>query len=79
MDHPTMLTRMLKLHLGWHLARVNCLSGLMIALFKVKPVHFAELATAFSGTAKADSHYRRLQRFFKEMKRQHDRIAQWVT
>ena len=49
-----MLTRMLKLHFGWHLARVKCLSYLMIALFKVKTVNFAELATAFSGTAKVD-------------------------
>jgi hypothetical protein len=67
MDHPTMLTRMLKLHFGWHLARVKCLSCLMIALFKVKTVNFTELATAFSGSAKVDSHYRRIQRFFKEV------------
>jgi hypothetical protein len=78
-DHTTMLTRMLKLHFGWHLARVKCLSGLMIALFKVKTVNFAELATAFSGTAKVDSHYRRIQRFFKEVKLQQAMIAQLVT
>ena len=75
-DHTTMLTRMLKLHFGWHLARIKCLSYLIIALFKVKTVNFAELATAFSGTAKVDSHYRRLQRFFKEVKLQQDMVAQ---
>ena len=67
MDRPTMLTHVLKLHFGWHLARVKCLSCLIIALFKVKTVNFVELATAFSGSAKVDSHYRRIQRFFKEV------------
>ena len=62
-----MLTHVLKLHFGWHLARVKCLSCLIIALFKVKTVNFVELATAFSGSAKVDSHYRRIQRFFKEV------------
>ena len=79
MDHPTMLTRMLKLHFGWHLARVKCLSCLMIALFKVKTVNFTELATAFSGSAKVDSHYRRIQRFFKEVKLQQEMLAQLVA
>ena len=36
MDHTTMLTDVLKLHFGWNLARVKCLSCLIIALFKVK-------------------------------------------
>ena len=51
-----MLTHVLKLHFGWHLARIKCLSCLIIALFKVKTVKVAELATAFSGSAKVDSH-----------------------
>jgi hypothetical protein len=78
-DHTTMLTHVLKLHFGWHLARVKCLSCLIIALFKVKTVNFAELATAFSGSAKVDSHYRRIQRFFKEVDLQQDTIARLVA
>jgi hypothetical protein len=78
-DHTTMLTDVLKLHFGWNLARVKCLSCLIIALFKVKTVNFTELATAFSGGAKTDSHYRRIQRFFKEVHIQQDMIAQLVT
>jgi len=66
-DHTTMLRDVLKLHFGWNLARVKCLSCLIIALFKVKTVNFTELATAFSGGAKTDSHYRRIQRFFKQV------------
>jgi hypothetical protein len=42
MDHTTMLVDLLKLHFGWHLARIKCLSYLIIALFKVKTVHLAE-------------------------------------
>ena len=40
MDHTTMLTDVLKLHFGWNLARIKCLSCLIIALFKVKTVNF---------------------------------------
>ena len=79
MDHTTMLTNVLKLHFGWHLARVKCLSCLIIALFKVKTVNFVELATAFSGSAKVASHYRRIQRFFKEVNLQPEPVARWVT
>jgi len=45
----------------------------------VKTVNFAELATAFSGSAKTDSHYRRIQRFFKEVHIHQEMIAQLVT
>jgi hypothetical protein len=65
MDDHTMLTNILKLHLGWNRARVKCLSALILALFKVKTVNLTELATAFPGRAQSDSHYRRLQRFFQ--------------
>ena len=79
MDHPTMLTHVLKLHFGWHLARIKCLSCLIIALFKVKTVNFVELATAFSGSAKVDSHYRRIQRFFKEVNIEQATVARLVA
>ncbi len=79
MDYTTMLTDVLKLHFGWNLARIKCLSCLIIALFKVKTVNFAELATAFSGTAQVESHYRRIQRFFKEINIQQDMVAQLVA
>src|SRR5687768_4012054 len=78
MDHTTMLTDVLKLQFGWNLARIKCLSCLIIALFKVKTVNLAELATAFSGPAQVESHYRRIQRFFKEVNLQPDRVAPLV-
>jgi hypothetical protein len=45
----------------------------------VKTVNFVELATAFSGSAKVASHYRRIQRFFKEVNLQPEPVARWVT
>jgi hypothetical protein len=78
-DHPTMLTELLKLRFGWHLARIKCLSSLIIALFKVKTVNLAEVATAFPGTAEIDSHYRRLQRFFEHVEIPSPLIAQFVV
>jgi len=74
-----LLTDVLKLNFGWHLARVKCLSCLIIALFKVKTVNFQELATAFPGSAEVDSHYRRIQRFFKEVGIQPALMAQLVV
>ena len=59
-----MLMAVLKLHCGWHLARITCLSYLSVALFKVSTVHRAAVATAVPGTVEIDSHARRLQRFF---------------
>jgi Transposase DDE domain len=68
MDHPTMLTDVLKLHFaGWHLARLKCLSALIVAVFKVKTVNLTQLATAFPGRAEPESHYRRIQRFFQHI------------
>ena len=63
MDHSTMLMDVLKLHFGWHLARIKCLSYLIVALFKVRTVNLAEVATALPGTVEIDSHYGSLGRF----------------
>jgi Transposase DDE domain len=79
MDHTTMLTELLKVHLGWHLARIKCLSALLVALVKVKTVNLAEVATAFPGPAQSASHYRRLQRFFQYVEIKPAFLAQLVV
>ena len=79
MDHTTMLVDLLKLHFGWHLARVTCLSYFIVALCKVKTVNLAELATAFPGTADVESHYKRLQRFLKQVDLPSPVVAQFVA
>ncbi|MEI2770258.1 MAG: hypothetical protein V9G98_22340 [Candidatus Competibacter sp.] len=52
-------------HLPWHGARIGFLARFLLALFKVRSVNLAELATGFGGTAQVASHYKRLQRFFR--------------
>ena len=79
MDHHTMLTDILKLHLDLNLARAQCLSALILALFKVKTVPLSELATAFPGRLQSESPYRRLQRFFQHVELQPAWIAQLVV
>jgi hypothetical protein len=79
MDHPTMLTEVLKLHFaGWHLARIKCLASLILGVFKVKTVNLTQIATTFPGHAEIESHYRRLQRFFQQVEFDSTLMAQLV-
>jgi hypothetical protein len=66
MSQITALREALRPHLGWHGARLSFVAAFLIALFRVKTVNFAELATAFVGKAQPESHYKRMQRFFGE-------------
>jgi len=52
-------------HLPWHGARIGFLAQFLLALFKVRSVNLAELATGLGGRTQVDSHYKRLQRFFR--------------
>ena len=74
-----MLVNLLKLHFGWHLARIKCLAYIIVALFKIKTVTLTEVATAFPGTAEIESHYKRLQRFFKQVEIKSSLIATFVV
>lgn len=51
MKHSARLADLLQSTFGLHRARVACLAALVIALFRVKTVDLAQLATAFPGTA----------------------------
>ena len=78
MKHSTKLADLLQSAFGLHRARATCLGALVTALFRVKTVNLAQLATAFPGTAETDSHYRRLQRFFQYLQLQPARVATFV-
>ena len=78
MKHSTRLADLLQSTFDLHRARLTCLAALVIALFRVKTVNLAQLATAFPGTAEIDSHYRRLQRFFQYLHLQPARVATFV-
>jgi hypothetical protein len=45
----------------------------------VKTVNLAEIATGFSGKAKVESHYKRLQRFFRDFEVDYENIALMVV
>ena len=79
MDQVIRLRETLQPHLHWHGARLTFLALFLIALFRVKTVNLAELATAFSGTATQASHYKRLQRFFRQFELNYDDFADLVV
>ena len=66
-------------HLPWHGARISFLAQFLLALIKVRSVSLAELATGFSGSAKVDSHYKRLQRFFRSFEIGYDDLARLLV
>jgi hypothetical protein len=55
------------------------LTNSFCTLFKVKTVNLAQVATAFPGRAKVESHYKRLQRFFRGFSLEYAVIAKLVT
>jgi hypothetical protein len=78
MNQVTLLREALRPHLAWHGARLGFLAAFLIALLRVKTVNFAELATAFGGNAEIESHYKRIQRFFRHYELDYAEIAQAV-
>jgi hypothetical protein len=66
-------------HLPWHGARIGFLAQFLLALLKVRSVSLAELATGFAGQAKVDSHYKRLQRFFRSFEIGYDDLARLLV
>ena len=66
-------------HLPWHGARISFLAQFLLALLKVRSVNLAELATGFGGKATVDSHYKRLQRFFRSFEIGYDDLARLLV
>jgi hypothetical protein len=79
MTEISLLQSTLKSHLPWHGARLNFLAQLLIALFRVKTVNLAEIASAFIGQAQQDSHSKRLQRFFRHFEVDYTVVAKMVV
>ena len=79
MNQVTLLRERLRPHFAWHGARLSFIAAFLIALFRVKTVNFSFLATAFSGKAQTDSHYKRLQRFFRDYEMDYAEIAEAVV
>jgi hypothetical protein len=79
MSQITQLRQTLQPLLGWHGARIGFLALFLVALFRVKTVNLAEVATGFAGQAKAASNYKRIQRFLRWFELDDNQIAQLVV
>ncbi len=65
MADTSLLERTLAETVPLNRARGNCLAKFLVALLQVKTVNLSELANVFAGRAKAESHYKRIQRFLR--------------
>ena len=59
------LERKLAENIDWHKARINFLAKFLVALIRARSVNLSEIASVFSGRAKEESHYKRIQRFLR--------------
>lgn len=65
MRHIDELERSLSAHLDWNKSRIGCLTRMVLAMIAVRTVNLVDIACAFGDDkTKAQSNYRRLQRFF---------------
>jgi hypothetical protein len=78
MNNINLLRNSLKPHLKWHGARLSFLALFLISLFRVKTVNLVDLSVGFKGKAKAESNYKRLQRFLREFDLDYYTIAKLV-
>lgn len=75
MNQINLLQETLKPLLGWHGARLKLLALFLIALLRVKTINLSSLAIGFRTQAKADSNYKRLQRFLRHFELDYAQLA----
>jgi hypothetical protein len=73
------LERTLSDNLPWNKARIKFLARFLLALYAVRSVNLALLATAFAGRAKEESNYKRLQLFLRKFELPYAQLAQFVV
>src|SRR5215213_2908187 len=66
-------------NLPWNKARIKFVTRFLLALFAVRTVNLSKLATAFSGRAKEESNYKRLQRFLHNFELPYAELANFVV
>ena len=75
MNQISLLQQTLKPLLGWHGARLNFLALFLVAILRVKTINLSALALGFRSQAKADSNYKRLQRFLHHFELDYTQLA----
>ena len=66
-------------NLPWNKARIKFVTRFLLALFTVQTVNLSKLATVFSGRAKEESNYKRLQRFLHKFELPYAQLSQFVV
>lgn len=64
MDYINELQKLLLQNFGWNKARIACLAQILQALICVRTVNLTQIALLFKTSAKQESSYRRVRRFF---------------
>jgi hypothetical protein len=72
------LERTLLDNLPWNKARIKFVARFLLALYAMRTVNLSILATAFSGHAKEESNYKRLQRFLREFEMPYAELALFI-
>src|SRR5262247_1071017 len=66
-------------NLPWNKARIKFVARFLLALYAMRTVNLSILATAFSGHAKEESNYKRLQRFLREFEMPYAQLALFIV
>lgn len=66
MNHTNELQRLLFQSLDWNKARISCLAQILQALICVRTVNLTQISLFFKTSAKHESSYRRVRRFFSD-------------
>ncbi len=64
--------------MGWSKPRIECFVALLLALLRVQRMDLSRLAVAMDGKTLMASRYRRLQRFFSQVRFDYDALARLI-
>jgi hypothetical protein len=78
MDKISELNAILREEFRWNKARLDCFTRMLFAMMAVRTVNLSEIAVAFASKAQVNSRYKRLYRFFKELRVDYAGIARWI-
>lgn len=78
MNQINELSVMLNQEFKWNKARMDCFVGMIVGLIRARSVNLTKLALMFSGTAKMESKYRRIQRFLHEFSLDFNQLAWFI-
>ena len=79
MHHLNDLEELLHHFFHWNRARIRCIVPLIIGMIQLGTVNLSKIAATFPGTAQSASHYKRLQRLFRQFPLDLDQIARFIA